>query len=134
MLLVTQIKNILESLSENFALNREDGLHSNSFKTIMRFQQKGKSLIEIAKETPKDYTIKQFHGAGKTYFLICRHEKIVSPKQIHKSLLEWYYPMLRQELACNSSHFGFIVVGGCFCCLICTFDCTQNIVNPLPQL
>ena len=31
----------------------------------MRFEQKDKSLIEIAKEKPNDYFIKQFHGAGK---------------------------------------------------------------------
>ena len=48
----------------------------------MRFQQKDKSLIEIAKEKPKDYSTKQFHGAAKTYSLISRHGKIVIPKQI----------------------------------------------------
>ena len=57
-----------------------------SFKTIMRFRQKDKSLIDIAKEKPKDYSIQQFHGAGKTYSLIYRHGKIVIPKQIQKSL------------------------------------------------
>ena len=48
----------------------------------MRFQQKDKSLIEITKEKPNDYPIKQFHGAGKTDSLICRHGKIMIPKQI----------------------------------------------------
>ena len=42
----------LESLSEHFALSKEDVLHPTSFKTIMRFQQKDKSLIQIAKEKP----------------------------------------------------------------------------------
>ena len=73
------------------ALNKEDLLHPTSFKTIMRFQQKGKFLIEIAKEMFKVYAIKQFHGASKTYSLICRHRKIVIQKQIHKTLLEWYH-------------------------------------------
>ena len=36
----------------------------------MRVQLKDKSLIEIAKEKPKDYFIKQFNGVGKTYSLI----------------------------------------------------------------
>ena len=40
------------------------------FKTIVRFQQKDKSLIEITKKNPNDHSIKQFHGAGKTYFLL----------------------------------------------------------------
>ena len=47
----------------------------------MRFQQKDKSQIEIAKEKPNNYSIKQFYGASKTYSLICRHKKIMIPKQ-----------------------------------------------------
>ena len=37
------------SLSEYIAYNKEDVLHPTSFKTIMRFLQKNKYLIEIAK-------------------------------------------------------------------------------------
>ena len=51
----------------------------------MRFQQQDKALIEIAKEKLKDYSIKQFHGASKAYFLICRNRKIMIPKQIQKN-------------------------------------------------
>ena len=51
----------------------------------MRLQQKDKSLIEIAKEKPKDYSIKQFHGASKKYSLICKHGKIVVPKLLQKN-------------------------------------------------
>ena len=40
-----KVEPTLKSLSENFALNKEDILHPTSFKTIMRFQQKVKSLI-----------------------------------------------------------------------------------------
>ena len=60
----------------------------------MRFQQKDKSLIEIAKEKPKDYSIEQFHGAGKTYSLICRYKKNEIPKQIQITLVEWYHNLL----------------------------------------
>ena len=60
----------------------------------MRFQQKDKSLIEIVKEKPNDYSIKHFHGAGKKYSLICRHGKIVIPKSIQKTLVEWYHNVL----------------------------------------
>ena len=83
-----KVESHLESLSENFALNKEDVLHPTSFKTNMRFQHNDKSPIEIFKEKPKDYSIKQFHGSGKTYSLICRHGKIVIPKQFQKFLLE----------------------------------------------
>ena len=37
---------LLESLSENFSLDKEDVIKSTCFKTITRFQQKDKSLIE----------------------------------------------------------------------------------------
>ena len=50
----------------------------------MRFQQKDKSLIKIAKEKPNDYFIKQCYWTGETYSLICRHVKIMIPKQIQK--------------------------------------------------
>ena len=48
----------LESLCKNIALNKEDILHHTSFKTIMRFREKDKSLVETVKEYPKDYSIK----------------------------------------------------------------------------
>ena len=60
----------------------------------MQFQQKDKSLIEIAEEKPNDYSIKQFHGTGKTFLSICRHGKIVIPKQIQESFIEWYQNIL----------------------------------------
>ena len=73
-----KVESTVESLSENSALNKYDVFHPTSFKTIMRFQQqKDKSLIEVAKEKPKDYFIRQLHGAGKTYSLIYKNEKIM---------------------------------------------------------
>ena len=53
----------------------------------MRFQQKDRSIIEIAREKPKDYSIKQLHGAGKTYSLNCKNGKIIIPKQIQKTFV-----------------------------------------------
>ena len=51
----------------------------------MRFQQQDNSLIEIATEKP---------GSSKMYSHIYRHRIIVIPKQILKSLLEWYHNVL----------------------------------------
>ena len=48
----------------------------------MIYQQKDKSLIEIAKEKPNNYSMKQFHGVGKTYSFICKNGKIMIPKQL----------------------------------------------------
>ena len=60
----------------------------------MRSQQQDKSLIEFATEKHKHYSIKQFHGAGKMYYLICRHGKIVNPILLQKLLVEWYHSIL----------------------------------------
>ena len=56
--------------------------------------QKDKDLIKIAK-TDKNYSIKQFHGAGKKYSLICLNNKIVIPKQIQRHIVQWYHNTLR---------------------------------------
>ena len=47
-----KIEPSLDSLSENFALNREDVLHPTGFETMMRIQLLDKPLIEIVKEKP----------------------------------------------------------------------------------
>ena len=105
-----KIESSLESLREHFAFKNENILHPTNFKTIMRFQQKDKSLIDNAKDKPKDYFIKQFHGAGKAYSLINRYKKPVIPKQLQKSFVEWYCSVLchlgktRTELAIGQ-HF-----------------------------
>ena len=41
-----------EKMRYSTSLNNEDVLHPSSFKTIIRFQQKDKTLIEIAMEKP----------------------------------------------------------------------------------
>ena len=59
--------------------------HPTNYKTIMLNQQKDKDLIKIAK-TDKNYSIKQFHGTGKKYSLICLNNKIVIPKQLQRRI------------------------------------------------
>ena len=55
----------------------------------MSFQQKDKSLIDITKEKSYAYSIK-----CKAYYLIYRHEKIVTTKQIQKYIVEWNHNVL----------------------------------------
>ena len=51
-------------------------------------------LIEIAKEKPNDYSIKQFHRAGKTYSLICRYGETVIQNKYKKTVTEWYHNVI----------------------------------------
>jgi len=67
------VKAEVHALAKHFALTKEDApnmAHPTNYKTIMKFQQKDKSLIETAKKN-KNFKVKQFHGAGKNYSLIC---------------------------------------------------------------
>ena len=67
--------------------------HPTNYKTIKFYQQKDKNIIKIAK-TDKNYSIKQFHGTGKKYLLICYHDKIIIPKQIQTRIVQWYHDTL----------------------------------------
>ena len=51
-----KVEPTLESLSENFTLNKEDVLHPTSFKTIMRFHQQDKSFRSLHAHTRNNYT------------------------------------------------------------------------------
>ena len=57
-----KVETTLESLSENFALNEEDVFHRTSVKTIMRFQQKDKSLIELPRKSRKTIPLNNLMG------------------------------------------------------------------------
>ena len=72
-----KVESTLESLSENFALNKEDGLHPTSCKTpIMRFQEKDKSLIEISKKGLKTTTLNSFMGQVRRILSSADTEKL----------------------------------------------------------
>ena len=106
------VKAEVHALAEHFALTKEDApeiAHPTNYKTIMKFQQKDKSLLETAKKN-KNFKINQFHGAGKSYSLICFNNKIVVPKDLQKRMVQWYHTTLnhpgetRTELTI-SQHF-----------------------------
>ena len=62
-------------------------------KHIQLITKKDKDVIQIAK-TDKNYNIKQFHGTGKKYYLICLNNKIVIPKQLQRHIVQWYHGTL----------------------------------------
>ena len=71
-----KVEPTLESLSKHFALSKEDILHLTSFKTIIRVQQKDKSLIEIAKDKPKHYPLNNIMGQVRSILLSVDTEKL----------------------------------------------------------
>ena len=106
------LKADLFTYAEMFALKDKDvpeEAHPTNYKTIMRYQQQDKSLIKLAKSN-KNFKLKQFHGAGKKYSLICFNDRIVVPEPLQKRIVEWYHTTLchpgetRTELTV-SQHF-----------------------------
>ena len=105
----------MSSLADHFSLEKEDVPHPVNYKTITRYQQKDKPLIETAK-LKNDYSIKHFSWADKKYSLIYKKHKIVIPKLLEKQVVEWYcYALchpgeIRTELSiaqyfyCNNLH------------------------------
>ena len=52
-----------------------------------------KELIAKSKKN-KDYVITVFHGGGKEYKLLTKHNKIVLPEQLQQRAVDWYHQNL----------------------------------------
>ena len=81
-------------LAEHFGLEEDDvpdDAHPINYKTLMTNQQKDNKLIENARKYPDRYTLRTFHGAGKTRRLICKENKICVPSTLQKRMVEWYH-------------------------------------------
>ena len=64
-----------------------------TYTNIAKHQQKDKNLIKLAKNN-KDYSIKSFCGGGKEHHLIVHNDKIVIPKQLQRTVVNWYHTQL----------------------------------------
>ena len=53
-------------------------------------QQKDSTLIKTA-STDNNYSVNVFHGGEKIRRLICYKGKIVIPKSLQRSIVEWYH-------------------------------------------
>ena len=60
------LNHIKISQIKHCTLDNKENVHPTNFIAIMKYQQKDKSLIKSAKEKSDIFSIKKFHGAGKT--------------------------------------------------------------------
>jgi len=88
--------NEMQSMEEMLAFDDED-LPEDYFPLTYEFlekeQNKDKSLSKQVRHN-KDWTMKKFHGGGKTFTLICKQNKIVIPQHLTNRVLTWYHQML----------------------------------------
>ena len=71
-----KVERTLESLSDNFALNKEDILHPTSFKTIMRFQQKINLYLKLSRKSLKTIPLNSFMGQVRCILLSVKTRKL----------------------------------------------------------
>ena len=111
-----------------FNLSGDTDVNPITYKNIMVNQQKDSTLIKTA-STDKNYSVNVFHGGEKIRRLICYKGKIVIPKSLQRSIVEWYHNHLchpgrvRTELTIRKhfywKHLRETVQAVCDTCHIC---------------
>ena len=83
--------------AECFGLSKSDlptDIFPVQFKLIQAEQQKDKKLLTDVKNNKDKYSVKSFHGGGKSRTLICHNDKIVVPVTLQPRVAEWYHTIL----------------------------------------
>jgi hypothetical protein len=82
-------------LMECFGTKKPDKteFHPLNFKQLLRCK-KDKIIIKILAMENAKYKLHDFHGGGKTTFLICYRNTIVVPRRLQKAVLAWYHKTL----------------------------------------
>ena len=86
----------VQSMEEMMAFDDEDLPEDHfplTYEFIEKEQKQDNHLLQNAKND-KLLSIKKFHGGGKTFSLICKHDKIVIPQHLTTRVLTWYHKML----------------------------------------
>jgi putative transposase len=99
-------------LAECYGLEKDD-LPSTAFPVsyplIQREQEKDETLLRLA-ESSKHYSLKDFHGGGRTNRLLCYKDRIVIPKRLQSRVVHWYHytlchPGINRTEETISQHF-----------------------------
>ena len=93
----TEERFLFDHMAECFGLDKSDlptDLMPVNYKVIEHHQKHDRDLNAKVKSFTKNYTLKTFHGGGKTRELICYNGLIVIPKTLKKKVVEWYHTTL----------------------------------------
>ena len=70
------------------------GFHLLLYAHLDNAQRTDADLKKILRKNNSKYSIKNFHGGGKTCSLVCYNDKIVVPKKLHRHVIDWYHTVL----------------------------------------
>ena len=88
---------VFDHMAECYGLDKADlptDLMPVNYKVIEHHQKHDCNLLKKVKSFTKNYTLKTFHGGGKTRELVCYNGLIVIPKTLKKKVVEWYHTTL----------------------------------------
>ena len=88
---------VFDHMAECYGLDKADlptDLMPVNYKVIEHHQKHDRDLLKKVKSFTKNYTLKTFHGGGKTRELVCYNGLIVIPKTLKKKVVEWYHTTL----------------------------------------
>ena len=88
---------VSDHMAECYGLDKSDlptDLMPVNYKVIEHHQKHDRDLLKKVKSFTKNYTLKTFHGGGKTRELVCYNGLIVIPKTLKKKVVEWYHTTL----------------------------------------
>jgi putative transposase len=100
-------------MAESYGLDKDD-LPSDAFPVTYRLiqheQDKDETLLALARQGAKHYTLKDFHGGGRTNRLLCYKDRIVIPKRLQNRVVHWYHytlchPGINRTEETISQHF-----------------------------
>jgi hypothetical protein len=84
-----------ESFLTCFASEDNDySYHPLSYANLRVAQQDDKTLMDSLKDPKSLYSLKEFHGGGKSQSLVCYKDKIVIPKKLYRHIIDWYHTVL----------------------------------------
>ena len=86
-----------QDMADRYGLNKDD-LPSDAFpityQLINREQNNDKTLLATIKNGAKFFSLKVFHGGGRSSWLLCYKDRIVIPKGLQKWVVQWYHHTL----------------------------------------
>ena len=100
-------------MADHYGLDKDD-LPSDAFlityQLITCKQSHDKTLLVTIKNGAKNYSLKEFHGGGRSSWLLCYKDRIVIPKGLQKWVVQWYHhtlchPGTNQKEETISQHF-----------------------------
>ena len=103
----------VQDIADCYGLDKDD-LPSDAFPFTYQLinckQNNDKTLLATIKNGAKNYSLKEFHGGGRSSQLLCYKNRVVVPQGLQKRVVQWYHhtqchPGINRTKETISQHF-----------------------------